>query len=352
MGATQLPMLYFVWHLGAPAWLAVALFVASTLAILRRVRYLPSPEPPPVWFEKWVTGSYFLYSIVGLYFTPGLLIGWLLDWPVKAGAAWLIASILLALRANGIPIRPVAVRRVDVPVKDLPQAFDGLTIAHMTDLHAGPFCSQRRLNRWVRLVNRESPDLVCLTGDFIASGSRWVPSLEIAFAGLRPRLGTYACMGNHDYFEPGDGGTITAMFERLEIKVLANEHVILERDGAQLALAGIGDTWRVEDDVAGTLGAVPDGLATLLLAHDPETFPTSVEHGVGLQLSGHLHGGQMAVPFLGRMGSVLMPFMDYVQGLYFDSGSAMYLSAGLGTTGAPVRIGMLSELPILRLKCG
>ncbi len=350
MGATQLPTLWFATRLGLPVWAAVAVFVGFNGAIVLRIRWLPKPDPPPVWFERYVIGAFFVYAVVGLYFAPGLIVLWAVSAPDWVGAAALFVCVLLSLRANGIPYRPVAVRRISIPIRGLPEALEGLTLAQMTDTHAGPFVGERTLRRWVAMVNREQVDYVCLTGDLIASGAGFVTLLGTTLSGLQAKRGILAVMGNHDYFEPRKGAAMIEMLETIGAKVLINDHIVV--DGG-LAIAGIGDTWRKEKDLKAdiprTVNAVADGLPIVLLAHDPETFEGAAEHGVDLQLSGHLHGGQLAIPFLGRRGSPLAWLTPFVQGIYRIGDSVMYLSAGLGTTGAPIRIGMMAELPIITL---
>lgn len=346
----QLPLLAFLVAAGVPVRVVATVFLLATLLIGKRLHYVPRPDPPPIWFERWPVGIYFCYATLGLFFTPGALVWWLLDLPLSAGWAWLGACFLLALRATGVPRRPMRVTRTDIAIDGLPPSFDGLTIAQLTDLHAGPYAGETRVRRWVERTNREQPDLIVLTGDLIASGQDWIPSLERALTDLRPRRAIYACMGNHDYFEHGGGAGLLAMHERLGHRVLRNQHVLLDDGDGPLVLAGVDDTWRELADLGEALRGVPDGAPVVLLAHDPEFFPRACERGVSLQISGHLHGGQLGLPFLGRAGAVLTLFRPFVQGLYRRGASQLYVSAGLGTTGAPIRVGMLSELTILSLR--
>lgn len=348
---TQVPMLAFVsLHSPLPGWGAALIFAAINAQIIIRIRWLPRPDPPPPWFERYVIWGFFLYTMASLFFAPGVLVWYLLDLDVGGGWAWLAWCFVWSGWSCGIPYRRVAVRHVDVRVPGLPKAFHGLRIAHLTDLHVGPFVSERRLRKWIGLANAAEPDIVCLTGDLIAAGLRFIPRLEAGLRELKPKHGVYAIMGNHDYFGGGVGEALVDMHERLGHRILRNAHEVLERGEERLTIAGVDDTWRDLDDLAKALDGRPESVPVLLLAHDPDLFVPAAEKGVALQLSGHIHGGQLAIPFLGRAGSVLRPFgMPFIQGIYTRGVSTMYLSAGLGTTGAPVRIGMPSELPILRL---
>jgi len=351
MGFAQVPLAWFVVSQLGGSWpVTVVWLLAVNMIIVVRIRHLPQPLPPPLWFERYVIWGYFIYTMTAMYFVPGWLIGVAAGVSDSALTAWVFASFGLSLFANGVPYRHVKVRRVDIQIPGLPQAFSGLTIAQLTDLHIGPFAPESRVHGWVRRVNAQAPDYVFLTGDLIASGSRFVPALERALAQLTPKRGVVAIMGNHDYFPSDAGDALLAMHRRLGHIMLRNEAQVLDEGGDQLVFAGIDDTWRKSDDIDKALADVPDGVPVVLLAHDPETFPKAATFGIALQVSGHLHGGQLAIPFLGVAGSVLRPFpIPYIHGRYRQDRSTMYVSAGLGTTGAPVRIGMPSEIPILRL---
>ena len=352
LGVVQVPLLVFL-HVatGVSWWILGLVFVGANAPMVLRVWFLPRPDPPPVWFERYVIWGFFGLAVLCLWFTPGALALWLLALPLSAGWAWLAASAALAALAVGVPARWVRVRRLDVPIPSLPSAFDGVTIAQLTDLHVGPFVSRRRIRRWVALANELRPDFVFLTGDLIATGERFIEPLEDALAELRPVVATYAVMGNHDYFGHA-GDAMIAMFERLDVQLLRNESRVVRREGAEIVIAGVDDSWRRLDDLDAALAGVrPTETPVLLLAHDPALFPKAAARGVALQVSGHIHGGQLAIPFLGRRGAVLRLFsMPWIYGLYRQGRSQLYLGAGLGTTGAPIRVGMPSEVALLRLR--
>jgi predicted MPP superfamily phosphohydrolase len=155
-------------------------------------------------------------------------------------------------------------------------------------------------------------------------------------------------MGNHDYF--GDGEPLISLLGAKGARVLRNEGQVLEREGGRLYLAGIDDTWTRRDDMARALAERPEGVASVLLAHDPERFPRAVERGVSLVLSGHTHGGQIAMPFLSRWVSLARLAHRYNVGLYREKDSWMYVHPGLGTTGPPMRLGVAPAVVILTLR--
>ena len=317
-----------------------------------RMRFLPRPEPPPLWFERYVIWSYFGYSVTCLYFAPGAILAWVLGAGDAVFWGWMAASVALGAYSVGLPWRRVRVTRTDIPIVGLDPAFDGVLLALLSDLHVGPYTPEARARRWIQRANALRPDYILLTGDLIASGERFIEPLERSLAELRPTRGVFAIMGNHDYFGPGVGDAIVNMHRRLGHQMLRNEHVVLRTGSGRLVVAGVDDTWRQLSDLGEALAGAPSDVPVVLLAHDPDLFAEAISHGVDLQVSGHTHGGQLAIPFAGRRGSVLALFrLPWIQGLYQRGRSRLYVSAGLGTTGAPVRIGMASELPLLRIIC-
>jgi predicted MPP superfamily phosphohydrolase len=240
------------------------------------------------------------------------------------------------------------VREVEVPIEGLPPAFDGYRVAHISDLHCGPFASGARVAAWVDHVNRLGADLVAVTGDLIASGAAFVPVVAEALGGLRARDGVFACMGNHDYFT--DGETLVAALERASLQVLRNRGVRIARDGDLLYVAGVDDTWTGRDDVTAAVAGRPEGAPVLLLAHDPELFPRAVEHRVDLTLSGHTHGGQLGVPLFARKLNLARLLTPFTTDIYVADASTLYVNRGLGTTGPPVRLAVPPEIAVLTLR--
>jgi predicted MPP superfamily phosphohydrolase len=232
----------------------------------------------------------------------------------------------------------------EVHLDGLPPHLDGYRVAQLSDIHCGSYISGERVRRWVERLNRTAPDLVAVTGDLITTGDAHIEEVANALAGLRGRDGVFACMGNHDYFTQGD---VARALERRGIIVLRNSGQRI-RDG--LFVAGVDDTWSRRHDVPRALGDRPPGTLAILLAHDPNLFPQAVEAGVELTLSGHTHGGQLAVPGLIRRFSLARLVTPFVAGLYRIGGSVLHVSVGAGTTGPPVRLGASPEMVLLTLR--
>lgn len=241
------------------------------------------------------------------------------------------------------------VRRREVRIAGLPMPLDGYRIGQLSDVHCGPHTPAERVAEWVDRLNALDVDLLAVTGDLITHGATHTGAVARALGALQARDGVFACMGNHDYFTDAEG--FVAELERAGLSVLRNRGVVVERDGARLYVAGVDDTWTARDDVAGALSARPDGVPTVLLAHDPNLFPQAAAHEVDLMLSGHTHGGQLAVPGVRRL-SLARLVSHFTAGLYRRGRSWLYVSRGAGTTGPPVRLGAPAELTVLTLRAG
>jgi predicted MPP superfamily phosphohydrolase len=263
----------------------------------------------------------------------------------------LAASGVLSLAAGVYAtLRHPRFNRVELAIPGLPRALDGYRIAHLSDVHCGPHTPPERVRRWVDRINHLEVDLVAVTGDLITSGSQYVEKVAEALSGLRGRDGVFACMGNHDYFT--DGERFAELLASSGLDVLRNRGVDIARDGAVLHVAGVDDTWTGRDDVERAVRGRPDGAPVLLLAHDPNLFPQAAALDVDLTLSGHTHGGQLAIPFFGRRLTLARIITRFTAGAYRHGRSWLYVSRGAGTTGPPVRLGAPAEIAVITLRCG
>jgi uncharacterized protein len=245
--------------------------------------------------------------------------------------------------------RPVAVKRVDVAVTDLPAAFAGFRIVQLTDIHVGPTIGRDFIDQLVARTNALQPDMVAITGDLVdGSVATLGPFLE-PLQGLVARHGVYFVTGNHEYFSGADEWI--AHLRGLGITVLRNERVTLEQDGAAIDLAGIDDpTGRSfapghGPDLARALAGRDTTRPVILLAHQPKAAIEAADHGVALQLSGHTHGGQI-FPF-NYLVKLQQPF---VAGLHRLRDTAIYVSPGTGYWGPPMRVGIPAEITDITLR--
>lgn len=258
----------------------------------------------------------------------------------------------LALSFYGVVVRRrwVRVRTIDVVVPGLGAAFDGYRIAQLSDLHIGGLWPRARAERWARLANRLEVDLIALTGDYVTSGTAFHADIAAVLTSLRARDGVIAVMGNHDYF--GEGEPLLTLLAEGGVSVLHNRSLRLSRGEDGLVIAGVDDTYTRRADVALALAGRRAGEPLIVLAHDPQLFPELARGGADLVLSGHTHGGQLALPFAAeRLNLARLSYLHHA-GLYRIGASWLYVHPGLGTTGPPVRIGAAPEITVLRLRRG
>lgn len=256
----------------------------------------------------------------------------------------------LVVSGYGILVRRRVVQRlrVDVRVKNLPKAFDGYTIAHLSDLHIGAFTPESWGLSWAGIANGLEADAAVVTGDMVTSGVAFHRDIANVVGALRARDGVFVSMGNHDYF--GEGEPLVGYLREHRVSVLRNEGLTLEREGQKLYLAAIDDTWTRRADLELALAGRPKDMPCVLLAHDPEVFPKAVEKGVDLMLSGHTHGGQLAVPYLAKRFSLASLAHTFNVGVYQDGDATLYVHPGLGTTGPPIRLGAAPAVVLLTLR--
>ncbi|QSQ20791.1 metallophosphoesterase [Pyxidicoccus parkwayensis] len=270
---------------------------------------------------------------------------------IHAGApgalTWGMAGAVALLMGGDAVLGRARLRRRTVRIPGLPKELDGYRIGQLSDVHCGPHVPEEKVAGWVSRLNALDLDLVAVTGDLITHGDSHVDAVARALGGLRAKDGVYACMGNHDYFT--DGEHVVRALERNGLTVLRNRGVTVERGGARLYVAGVDDTWTSRHDMARALAARPDGVPTVLLAHDPDLFPQAQARGVELTLSGHTHGGQLSVPWVRRL-SLARLMTRWTAGMYRLGRSWLYVNRGVGTTGPPVRLGAPPELAVITLR--
>jgi len=248
----------------------------------------------------------------------------------------------------------VEVVRRRIRLAGLPEAFEGLRIAQLSDVHIGPFTTADYIRRCVSITNELKPDVIALTGDYIS----WDPAVEgevvHALAGLRAPDGVFACLGNHE--EEGKlEESVSLLFAAEGIRVLRQERASIQRNGEMLTLAGIdcprgntGDEYR--GDMKRRLqGLAVPGTVNVLLSHYPDVFHRAAEFGFDLTLAGHAHGGQLSLDFIRRGLNLAHVLYRYDSGWYEEDGAQLYVNRGIGTTSAPIRLGARPEITLLQL---
>jgi hypothetical protein len=266
---------------------------------------------------------------------------------VGAGMAGAAVSSYGGWRA----FHPPDVRDIPVRLPGLPRALEGFTLVQLTDIHIGGVLQRRFVDELVSRTNALKPDLIAITGDLVDGSVEGLGPFVAGFGGLRARHGTFFVTGNHDYYS--DANEWVAFLERLGIHVLRNRSVSIGDSGASFDLAGV-DDWSAHRlgergyDLDAALRDVRPDRASVLLAHQPSNFDEVARRGVGLQVSGHTHGGQM---FPGTLVGDLI-WGDRNAGLSQTDRSLLYVSRGCGFVGPPMRVGAPPEIARLVLLPG
>jgi predicted MPP superfamily phosphohydrolase len=237
--------------------------------------------------------------------------------------------------------------------------LDGFCIVQLSDIHAGAFMNEDRMQYFVDIVNDLAPDIVVITGDLINGGNEFVDQTAAALAGLRPRLGSFGVLGNHDFYGPED--QLCAKLDKAGVRMLRNRwHPVTPTiSSAPLYLAGIDDpqgSWYVNNRFASldaALRGIPAGGFTVLLSHRPNIFDESARRRIPLTIAGHTHGGQVIIPNPGGESlSLARVAYDRYAGLYRQDDSCLYVNRGLGVVGPPIRLNCPREITrfVLRTK--
>jgi predicted MPP superfamily phosphohydrolase len=227
--------------------------------------------------------------------------------------------------------------------------FDGYRIVHISDFHIGTWLNRSRLEEAIDLVNRQSPDLVAITGDFVmVDPELYASDLISVLAMLHPKDGTVAILGNHDHWT--DPQLIRKVLKTSGIIELANSSLTIRRNEAELHICGIDDYMEGLDRLDLVLEKLPIQGSAILLAHEPDYADVSARSGrFDLQLSGHTHGGQVRIlhfkpPVLPELGR------KYPVGLYKVEGMYQYTNRGLGTSSFQLRLNCRPEITVLTLR--
>lgn len=360
---------YYIWarlvrDLALPAWphrvltaLVVGLFLSVPVAIaLGRGAAADSLRPIMLGLWAW-TGFMFLILCLLLATDLGRLVTNLVaslgsDQPPADPERRLTLSRILgggvALVAGGMGLVAVrsglselVTREVRVTLSRLPRALDGTTIAQITDLHVGPTIRKEFVELVVERTNALAPDVIAITGDLVDGTVEELRDHVAPLARLRAKYGVYFVTGNHEYYSGVEDWC--RELERLGIRVLRNERVSIGTDEASFDLAGVDDyssgRFGKQPDLERALGGRDPARELVLLAHQPRHILQAEPYGVGLQLSGHTHGGQ-----LWPWNYFVRLQQPVVSGLEQIGRALVYVSNGTGYWGPPMRLGAPAEI--------
>ncbi|WP_456781916.1 MULTISPECIES: metallophosphoesterase [unclassified Bradyrhizobium] len=363
-GLTSLLILArFIWPLDWPlaAKIVAALLVLVALQFHRWNRlssgseFSPEFPRPVVVLFNWAFGAIMLLALLQLALDAGLLVAALIHGGFVGapdGVRYALAAVAAAAAAIGVhqAMRIPPLRDVEVGIRGLPRAFDGYTILQLTDLHISRLFPAPWARAVVERSNKLGADLIAITGDLI-DGT--IDARRGGIAPLRDLMaadGVYVISGNHEYIFGYDGWM--AHYEALGLRSLENRHIVLERGGGRLVIAGITDRASRHRghsirDLAAVLDGAPKGAPIVLLDHQPSDARKAARLGVALQLSGHTHGGLI----LGIDRLAARANAGFVSGRYDVDGMTLYVNNGTALwPGFALRLGRPSELTRITLR--
>jgi predicted MPP superfamily phosphohydrolase len=257
-------------------------------------------------------------------------------------------GVLASLSGLWSARRTAPVKRVTIPLPGLASGLQDFRIVQISDIHVGPTIKHGYLQAIVERVNALQPDVVAITGDLVDGSVAELGPHVAPLAQLRARHGVFFVTGNHEYYAGVDPWL--AELRRLGMRVLQNEHVVLQHGGARVVLAGVPDYSAHHFDPAHrsdpqrALAGAPADAVKVLLAHQPRTAPAAARAGFDLQISGHTHGGQF-FPW-----SLFVRLQQpYTAGLHQLGRLQVYVSRGTGYWGPPKRLAAPSEISELLL---
>lgn len=244
--------------------------------------------------------------------------------------------------------RQLSIETVQLHFNTLPSAFDGLKVVQFSDVHLGFHFDSKRVKNLVKAISSQSPDMICFTGDMVERDSESLIEAIPDLSSLQAPLGKYAVLGNHDHW--GQPDEVRRMLQESGFTVLQNDHVILRKQNSMFAIVGLEDQLHGNPDPKRALEGITEDTFSLLLMHEPDYADTAALYSFNIQLSGHSHGGQVRLPFL---GAVITPLGSkrYIQGLYKleSSGMQLYVNRGVGVTQLPIRFLCRPELTVFTL---
>ena len=254
---------------------------------------------------------------------------------------------------------------------NLPQAFDGLKIVQISDLHLGSFNKNfEPMEEAVAMINELNPDYIFFTGDMVNSDPEEAEPWIDIFSKLKAKSGKYAILGNHDYGWGRQGKLteedktrnsrgVAEIFRKMDLKPLLNEHEVLEKDGEKIGLVGV-ENWGYTPEgwfpTRGDYNLATEGMEEvpfqILLSHDPTHFDHHIleKTKVDLTLSGHTHGGQfgISIPGLVEISAAKLFYKRYA-GIYKEAKQYLYVNRGMGYLIFPGRVGMPPEITLHEL---
>jgi hypothetical protein len=333
---------------------ALVLMMGFLLRFARVIRYFS------IWWAGWGRGLIFVWAFLSVFLVAAVLISrWWLQAqsghsPARRAflhttqAALLCAPTIVTGYAVFIQRVHLSLREQDLMFPDLPKDLDGLRLVQLTDIHLGPFLSERILARAVDMANETRAHLALVTGDLISTARDPLDACLRQLSRLRADAGIFGCLGNHEIYANAED-YVEQQGARLGHRYLRQRAESLKLGQATLHLAGVDYQPSRKPYLVGAERMVAPDAFNVLLSHNPDVFPVAARQGYQLTIAGHTHGGQVRVEILHQDLNVARFFTPYVDGLYRRDRAAVFVSRGIGTIALPARLGSPPEVNLLRL---
>ena len=314
---------------------------------------------------QWISGKLFFRNTEGEQLTEeGISRSAFLSWVGLAAGSTLFGSLVYGFGNK----YNYEVRKLKLAFDNLPASFKGLKIVHFSDIHCGSFTNKSAVAKGVEMILNENADLVLFSGDLINDRATEMKDYSDIFGKIKAPLGVYSTFGNHDYGDyvswPFNGiskeqnlSDLAKVHADLGWRLLMNEHVVLEKNGEQIALLGI-ENWsnKARFPKHGRMDLAYAGTEKypfkILISHDPSHWEGQVRPqypDVDLTLSGHTHGMQFGVEIPGFHWSPVQYIYKQWAGLYEEGKQKLYVNRGFGFIGYPGRVGILPEITVIEL---
>jgi predicted MPP superfamily phosphohydrolase len=276
----------------------------------------------------------------------------------RAVEAWVVAAVV-CLTAVFVTARVYSdtfllrTRSAELRIAGLPAELDGFRIAHIADIQVDRRTNGRKLDKYIETVNGLKPDLILFSGDTVTSGTTFVDQAGEVMGKLHSRYGTYACLGDHDYF--ANAGLVIDRLRAQGVVVLENQTATVPVDNGSIVITGVTNVYRnnLSDSVVDKLARErPEGTISILLTHQPSTWlvELAAERDYDLLVAGHTHGGQIVFPLPGFLLTGSSFETKYVTGFYDVKSMMVSINNGLGLTLAPIRYLAPAEVTLIVLR--
>jgi len=328
--------------------LLVSILLIPSRLLIRRYTEDPILTDRVAWASSLTMGWFSSLFVLTLIRDTVLLVAGSHIWAADSALVAILVSFVVTLIGFINARRLARVVHVSIPLVNLPHALDGFTIVQITDVHVGPTIKEGYVRRIVERVNQLDADMIAITGDVVDGRVEHLHLDTAPLADLKSRHGSFIVTGNHEYYSGADEW-ITE-FQKLGLRTLLNDHVVIEHQDVELVIAGVNDFGASniheshDSDPVAALQGSPARMLKVLLAHQPRSAHAAEAAGFDLQLSGHTHGGQFW-PW-NHFVRIQQPF---TAGLNQLGNLWIYTSRGTGYWGPPKRFGAPSEITLIKL---